>query len=111
VCQPVDEFGPNVKLATTVFVPGLARNSYFAAVDPAPFTWETTEPVAPVAIATPVNISDAAMIEKPTAHFVRVLDICRPPFDSTVHEPGSSPFHVEGLRAATVAARQWGQLR
>jgi hypothetical protein len=81
VCQPVDESGPNVKLATTVLKSGLARNLYAWSVDPAPITVDATEPVGAVAIATPVNVSDAAMIEMPTTHLVRFLNICRPPFD------------------------------
>jgi hypothetical protein len=39
VCQPVDEFGPNVKLATTVLKPGLARNRTLSSVDPRRSPW------------------------------------------------------------------------
>ena len=82
VCQPVDEFGPKVKLATTVFVLGLATSRTLSAVEPAPITSETTEPVGPVAIATPDNVSDAAKIEAPTAHLVRFLTMVPSSFDS-----------------------------
>src|SRR5918992_6290612 len=75
VCQPVDEFGPNVKLATTVFNSGLAVRRTASDVEPAPITSETTEPVEGVAIATPASVIDAATIDAPTTHLLRLFMI------------------------------------
>ena len=59
VCQPVDEFGPNVKRATTVFVPGMAAKPAPFGIEPAPITSDTTDPVDPVARATLARAIDA----------------------------------------------------
>jgi hypothetical protein len=68
VCHPDDEFGPNVNLATTVFVSGVAANPTPFGTEPAPITSDTTEPVAPVATATPVKAIDAATNDATNNH-------------------------------------------
>jgi hypothetical protein len=69
----VDEFGPNVKSATTVFVLGVAAKPTPFGIEPAPITSDTTEPVGPVATATLARAIDAAMSETPTTNLVRLL--------------------------------------
>jgi hypothetical protein len=107
-----------VKLATTLFVSGLATNRNLSAVDPAPITSETTEPVGPVATATPDNVSDAAMIEAPTTHLVRFFNMS-PPFLRVFHSCRYLRFlgslrhflrrrrawHTTGLGTGDLAAR------
>jgi hypothetical protein len=46
-------------------------------------TSDTTEPVGPVAIATPDSASDTAMIEVATTHLLRFLNIVPPSSDFT----------------------------
>jgi hypothetical protein len=72
VCQPVDEFGPNVKSATMVFVPGVAAKPVPFGIDPAPITSATTEPVGPVATATPVRA--IARMPEPDEDFIVLAD-------------------------------------
>lgn len=79
VCQPVAEFGSNVKSATRTFVSGVAAKPTPFGIEPAPITSDTTDPVAPVATATPMSAIDVAMTAATVAHLVRLLTMT-PPF-------------------------------
>ncbi len=73
-CQPVEEFGPKVKSATIVFVPGLAAKPMPPCCKaPAPMISVVIDPVPPVASATPVRATDAKTMRAAVASLACVF--------------------------------------
>ncbi|HKI28768.1 MAG TPA: hypothetical protein VKB32_05010 [Actinomycetota bacterium] len=69
-----------MNLATTVFASGVAANPTPLGIEPAPITSDTTEPVGPVATATPVTATDAATNDATINHLLCLLTMTFLPF-------------------------------